>query len=161
MPPLPVLISQISNRNRRRNKEKKKLRETAPDTSSPLRTQQQQAPGRQGGGGGADAAATAGAAAEAATAEGSAASYFAGRKRQKGDAAGQQGLGLLMERGRTGGDVRGADDTMEFMEVRRGLVWRGLGARLSCLRKMCELATCAWILRGCGRAFSNFLCARK
>ncbi|CAM9785859.1 unnamed protein product [Ectocarpus sp. 6 AP-2014] len=122
-------IYEISNRNRRRNKEKKKLRETAPDatSNSPSRTKQQQPQPGAGQRAGTDpaAAAAGGSAASTADAEGGAsatgpaANYFSGRKRQKGDlgAGGQQGLGLLADRGRGAGDGRGgADDTMEFME---------------------------------------------
>jgi len=122
----PVRLGQISNRNRRRNKEKKKLRETAPEaTSSPARAQrlpQQPTPG--GGGRQADGEAAA-AEGGGGTADGPAANYFSGRKRQKGDTGGQQGLGLLLDRDRSRGanDGRGggADDTMEFMEVGRGV----------------------------------------
>ncbi|CAN0187020.1 unnamed protein product [Ectocarpus fasciculatus] len=126
-------IYEISNRNRRRNKEKKKLRETAPDatSNSPSRTKQQQPQSGAGQRAGTDtavaAAAAAGGSAASAAADaeggaspaGPAANYFSGRKRQKGDlgAGGQQGLGLLADRGRGAGDGRGgADDTMEFME---------------------------------------------
>ncbi|CAN0562091.1 unnamed protein product, partial [Ectocarpus sp. 12 AP-2014] len=122
-------IYEISNRNRRRNKEKKKLRETAPDatSNSPSRTKQlQQQPGAGQRAGTDTAAVGAGGSAASATdaeggapATGPAANYFSGRKRQKGDlgAGGQQGLGLLVDKGRGAGDGRGsADDTMEFME---------------------------------------------
>lgn len=116
---LPASHSQISNRNRRRNKEKKKLREAAPETTgSPMQTHHQHQSGRRTGG--ADAApGVSSSAADGAAPEGSVANYFSGRKRQKGDAptAGQEGLGLLLDRGRSTGDGRGMDDTMEFMEV--------------------------------------------
>lgn len=61
---------------------------------------------------------------------GPAANYFSGRKRPKGDVVGGGqghggGLGLLLDRGKgsggtgggAGGDSKGVDDTMEFMEV--------------------------------------------
>lgn len=56
------------------------------------------------------------------TGDAPAANYFSGRKRQKEDAPGQ-GLGLLADRSRRGpADGRGGvDDTMEFMEVRKGV----------------------------------------
>lgn len=89
---------------------------------------------RGGGLGGGTDAAMGATAAEGAAADGPAANYFSGRKRQKGDAAGQQGLGLLLDRGRGAGDGRSTDDTMEFMEVREACergVW-GNGCRFCC-----------------------------